>query len=237
MSLLLVDPGKIKVMLVDPMTTHTHHIVYRSRGGTNDPYNLVEMDFIEHAKLHAEDFLSGGSWFDFRHEGYPYLDQTLRERLREKASSMQKGNKGNFGGGPPTALGKLIWNNGQTEKRSKESPGEGWSLGRLFDPTVHLPMDGRSSRNKSWWNNGEVNVKRLECPGPDWVAGCLPETNAKKGRPGVPKSDEWKENMKQIRVGDRNPCAGRRWVTDGVTNLYLKPGEEIPENYKPGRTL
>jgi hypothetical protein len=88
-----------------------------------------------------------------------------------------------------------------------------------------------------WWNDGWVEVRAEECPGPGWVEGQLESTNKKKGRPGVPKPDEWKEKMREMRQGDRNPCAGRRWVTDGKTNIYLKPGEETPENFKPGRIL
>ena len=195
MSLLLVDQGILKVSATGPMTTHKHHIVYKSQGGTDDPSNLVELDFISHAELHANDFLSGGPSFDFRHKGYKYLDENLRNKLREEKSRRQKGSESVF---------------------------------------LH---DGRSARGTQWWNNGKEQVRRKKCPGEGWVEGCLPDTNAKKGRPGVPKSEEWKENMTQMRVGDRNPCAGRRWVTNGDTNLYLKPEEQTPPNYKPGRTL
>ena len=237
MSLLLVDQGIIKLSATGLMTTHKHHIVYKSRGGTDDPSNLVELDFVTHAELHANDFLSGGPEFDFRQEGYKYLDKNLRNKLREEKGRRKKGNKGNFGEGLPTALGKRVWTNGDKERRSEECPGEGWTLGRSFEVGQHLPHDGLSTRGTRWWNNGKEQVRRKKCPGEGWVEGCLPDTNAKKGRPGVPKSEEWKENMTQMRVGDRNPCAGRRWVTNGDTNLYLKPEEQTPPNYTPGRTL
>lgn len=237
MSLLLVDQGIIKLNATGPMTTHKHHITFKSQGGSDDPSNLVVLDFIEHARLHAEDFLSGGPEFDFRHEGYKYLEKDLRKKLREEKGRRKRGNRGNFGDGPPTAQGKNIWNKEGEERRSERCPGEGWTLGRSFEAGQHLPHDGSSSRGKKWWNNGEVSVRTEETPGPEWVEGQLQSTNIKKGRPGVPKSKEWKEDMKQRRVGDRNPCAGRRWVTNGETNLYLKPEEETPPNYKPGRTL
>jgi hypothetical protein len=64
--------------------THQHHKVFRCQGGTDDPANLVELDFIDHAELHARDFLAGGPWFDFRHEGWPYLSKELREAVREE---------------------------------------------------------------------------------------------------------------------------------------------------------
>jgi hypothetical protein len=183
------------------MVTHIHHIVYKSQGGTDDPDNLLEMDFVEHARLHAEDFLNGGPDFDFRHAGWDFLEPKLQEKARAEKSRRQKGNGGRFGN----------------------------------DGTMPHTWQGRTGYR--WWNNRKEQVRRKKCPGPGWIEGCLPETNAKKGRPGVPKSEEWKKQMKAMRTGENNPCSGRRWVTNGETNLYLKPGEEIPQNYKPGRTL
>lgn len=46
------------------MRKHKHHKVPKSRGGSNDPSNLEELDFIEHAFWHALDFLNGGPRFD-----------------------------------------------------------------------------------------------------------------------------------------------------------------------------
>ncbi len=66
------------------MKTHKHHIHYKSQGGSDDPSNLVELDFIEHARLHALDFISGGPQFDCRHEGWPYLDEDLREKVKKE---------------------------------------------------------------------------------------------------------------------------------------------------------
>jgi len=219
------------------MKTHTHHITPRSRGGSDDPENLIDIDFVEHARIHAEDFLAGGPEFDFRHAGWKLLDEDLQRRVREEKSRRKVGNGGNFGEGPPTALGKSVWNNGVVERRSAVCPGVEWVLGRLYDPSENLDHSGDTSRGKRWWNDGWVAVRSVECPGPGWVEGQLPSTNEKKGRPGVPKPDDWKQKMREMRQGDRNPCAGRRWVTNGQTNIYLKPGEETPENFKPGRTL
>lgn len=76
---------------------HVHHIVPKSRGGTENPENLVVLDFIEHARIHAEDFLRGGPWFDFRHSGWPFLEDDLRSKVLQKASSEALNIKG-FGG-------------------------------------------------------------------------------------------------------------------------------------------
>ncbi len=68
------------------MKTHKHHIHYRSQGGSDDPSNLVEVDFIEHARLHALDFIGGGPMFDFRQEGWPYLEAELQEAVKLELS-------------------------------------------------------------------------------------------------------------------------------------------------------
>jgi hypothetical protein len=86
---------------------HIHHKIPRSRGGTDDSDNLEELDFIEHARIHAEDFLEGGPWFDFRHEGWPFLEDDLRRRVLEKASEKAPKIKG-FGGDVSTAEQKSI---------------------------------------------------------------------------------------------------------------------------------
>lgn len=68
------------------MKTHKHHVQYKSRGGSNDPSNLIELDFIEHARLHAIDFINGGPMFDARHEGWPYLEEDLRAAVKTEYS-------------------------------------------------------------------------------------------------------------------------------------------------------
>ena len=68
------------------MKTHKHHIQYKSQGGSDDPSNIAELDFIEHAFVHAVDFINGGPWFDCRHEGWPYLETELRNAVRAEQS-------------------------------------------------------------------------------------------------------------------------------------------------------
>ena len=70
---------------------HTHHKQPRHLGGTNDKWNLEDIDFIEHAKIHADRFLAGlDSWFDFRHTGWKHLDDDLRTQVLEKASQIMR---------------------------------------------------------------------------------------------------------------------------------------------------
>lgn len=218
------------------MKTHTHHVVPRSRGGTDNPENLVELDFVAHAELHARDFLAGGPWFDFRQEGWPWLDHELKEAVKKEASRRHEGSRGCFGGGPPSCLGKHWWNDGTQCVKSEDSPGPEWSEGRLWDQswTAAGPRDWNAGRRV--WNDGERTVLSHDCPGPGWVPGDTDNHNCRKGRPGVPKPEEWKRQRSEDTKGEKNPAHGRRWVTDGQQNVFLGPDDETPEGFRPGRT-
>lgn len=65
---------------------HKHHVIPKSRGGTDDSENLIIVSPYDHALIHALDFLEGGPRFDFRHEAWPLLPNELREALRAEQS-------------------------------------------------------------------------------------------------------------------------------------------------------
>jgi len=44
--------------------THTHHIVPRHAGGTDEPSNLIELSISEHAEAHRVLFETHGRWQD-----------------------------------------------------------------------------------------------------------------------------------------------------------------------------
>ena len=74
------------------MRTHTHHKIARSRGGTDDEWNLVEMDPYTHAYEHALDFVlfESAPYFDCRHEGWKLLPNDLQIAVREEQSRRKK---------------------------------------------------------------------------------------------------------------------------------------------------
>jgi hypothetical protein len=62
------------------MKTQLHHKIPRSRGGTNDAWNLVELSEYEHAHEHALDFIlfNASPMFDFRQKGWKLLPKDLQ---------------------------------------------------------------------------------------------------------------------------------------------------------------
>jgi len=70
---------------------HRHHKIAKSRGGPDEEWNLVEVDPYTHAYEHALDFVlfEHSPRFDFRHEAWPLLPETLREAVRKETSLRQ----------------------------------------------------------------------------------------------------------------------------------------------------
>ena len=70
------------------MKTHVHHTIPRSRGGTDESWNLVELDPYTHAYEHALDFVlfDHAPRFDFRHEAWALLPEDLKEAVLSKVS-------------------------------------------------------------------------------------------------------------------------------------------------------
>ena len=104
------------------MTKHKHHIVPRHKGGDDSPDNIVELDFIEHARLHAERFLSGeDNWFDCRHKGWPYLEEELRQAVSQRISEINSTRAGEL----HPNFGKHIHSEEFKLRRSLDMRGEG----------------------------------------------------------------------------------------------------------------
>jgi len=74
------------------MNKHVHHKIARSRGGTDDEWNLVELDPYTHAYEHALDFVlfDNAPMFDFRHEAWPLLPEDLQKAVRNQHSANQR---------------------------------------------------------------------------------------------------------------------------------------------------
>jgi hypothetical protein len=83
---------------------------------------LIELDFIEHAKLHAERFIMGeDKWFDCRHEGWPYLPKDLQDAVRTRMGEINRENSGERHG----SYGRNIHSEEFKERRSREMSGGG----------------------------------------------------------------------------------------------------------------
>jgi hypothetical protein len=50
------------------------------------------------------------------------------------------------------------------------------------------------------------------------------------------QNPETKRKHIEAKLGEKNPCYGKRWITNGNENKYINSGEEIPSGWCSGRT-
>jgi hypothetical protein len=130
---------------------HTHHIVPRHAGGTDDPENLVRVTVEEHAELHFARYLQYGELGDwlaaYSLSGQISHAEATAEARRDWISKNpdHHANAGRIGGKAPASekaksIAKKVaavtgskpwWNNGLNNKRSYTCPGEGYVPGKL----------------------------------------------------------------------------------------------------------
>jgi hypothetical protein len=155
------------------MEKHQHHKQPRSRGGSDDPFNLVDLDPYAHAIHHAEDFLyNDGPRFDFRHEAWPLLPPDLQEKVLRKAaehsSKMNRGRKQNLSEGQRQrrrALQKTAAEANKGRKRSPESR-EKMRQARLRYLEEHGPYEVKHSEETKR-KQSEAAKRRAECETPE----------------------------------------------------------------------
>lgn len=172
---------------------HTHHIVFRCQGGTDDPLNLVELDHIEHATLHAIEFLNGGPRFDFRQSGWPFLSSELQEKVKREHARRCSENR--------------WWTNGVEEVWTPICP-EGWRAGqsdrtkeKKSQSHMGVPHTEESKGKISKALRGERNPAKS------------PEAREKMSlaKKGKTYSDEHRANMSRARTGvKRGPYKKRK---------------------------
>ena len=155
--------------------------------------NKGDLEFHRSLRKDPKNFywiVSEDDGLNTRNEEQYYLDfyhgTTWCYNLRPSAES-----------GGDTCSDTSWWNNGMSNLRSAEYPGEGWVEGRV----------GLSeSFTAIWWNNGVSSARSPECPGSGWVRGHLN---------GIPKVGHqlgwgwWNNGIKQKRSLE---CPGDGWT-------------------------
>jgi len=194
---------------------HKHHVVPRSRKGTNEKDNIVLLSPYDHALHHALDFLEGGPEFDFRHEAWPLLPEYLQKKVREERGNRLKLNHpmdypgarekvsskltdennpmyGLFGEDNPNFGSKRTpeqCENISLSKRGKPNPKRSENL--RIKP-IQLTPEGREKSNlnlEEYRNSGEQSIAMK---GRSWWVNPKGETSFQLKPPGT----EWKQGRK-----------------------------------------
>ena len=162
---------------------HTHHVVFRCQGGTDDAHNLVELDHITHAQLHAIVFLSGGPRFDFRQSGWPLLDDCLQTRIKEEHVDRCSKNR--------------WWTNGAEEVWAPDCP-DGWRSGQSDQTRLKKSESHKGSRQTEKSKEKISNAVKG-----DRNPAKRPEVREKMSvaKKGKPLSEEHKANISKGKTG------------------------------------
>jgi hypothetical protein len=215
------------------MKRHRHHVQPVHKGGTDDPSNITFPDFIEHAEIHANRFLEGlDDYFDFRHEGWAFLSEDLRYRVRshwskkfsennpmkdpevaEKVASKRRGK--------PGANRGSSWSEQSRERITGEGNpnyGGGYQL-ELTDEQRQAISDRMRDNNP---------MKRPE------VAEKV--SKARKGRPsnrrGAVLSEETKEKLRQANLGKKRSEETKQKMSESRTGKKRGPYKKWSEEDK-----
>lgn len=172
-----------------------HHKVPRSRGGSDDEWNLVELSPFEHAYEHALDFVlfpEISPQFDFRQPGWPLLPEDLQLLVRQETSRRMMGNQ--ITKGMKCRQGKklteehkralIIANTGRRHTDEARQKMSEWQIGKITSEETKRKISETLTGRKL---KEETKQK-------------ISETN--KGRP---KSEETKKKMSEARKGEKKP--------------------------------
>jgi hypothetical protein len=129
---------------------HTHHIIPRHAGGTDDPSNLVELTIEEHAEAHKQLYEQYGRWQDL--VAYRGLQGLITEEERIEIMYAARRGGGNF------FYGKK--HTEETKRKISENrKGKGTSPKSLETRKKMSENNGRSQLGKEPWNKGKTGVQ------------------------------------------------------------------------------
>ena len=182
---------------------HRHHVIPRHAGGLDIEENIILLTREEHADAHQKLYEANGDDADRRaailiENGYyagckiiqkEWCQQGAKAAHEKKSQNgfyekLGKMNSERLTGSPGqekqmTAMvesvkGSNWWNNGCTNIRSKECPGDGYVKGRteyITDDVKQRLSD--AMKTKRWYNNGERNMRSEIHPGDGWCLGRI----------------------------------------------------------------
>lgn len=145
---------------------HTHHLLPRHAGGTDDPGNLVRVNKAMHAFLHRLRYQETGDYFDCCAANVLSGDWTV-EQARQEACKRGQELSDKF---LPAAIQNIReYNSRPFEERSANA-----KMANARQSREGKAKGGSSTGSMPYWNNGLNNKRSHTCPGEGYVRGKLP---------------------------------------------------------------
>ena len=169
---------------------HKHHIVPRSRGGSNEPWNIIELSDYDHAYEHALDFVlfDHAPRFDCRHICWKVLPEELKVLVKNKLSRITSEKNLNRIHSHETKIKLSRARKGRTLndewKRKLSRSLKGRPKSAEHKQKIGLAHRGKQcserelqrlrtiNLGRKWYNNGQRSTLTHECP-PGYVPGRL----------------------------------------------------------------
>jgi len=146
-----------------------HHKIPRSRGGSDDERNLIELDDYTHAYEHALDFILFPGFaprFDFRQAGWRLLPEDLRDAVLQETSRITT--LSNIGKPSGTSGKQWFYNPYTLEEKMCENPPLGFIPGRpeASNETKEKMSKTRKGARNGWiWVHNGKDVRKQLPPG------------------------------------------------------------------------
>jgi len=155
---------------------HTHHIVPKHAGGTDDPSNLVRVNVAMHAFMHRLRYQETGDYYDCCAANLLSGNWTAEQARVEALKHGQQLSE--------TFLPAAVKNIQDYNSRPLEERSEQARINGLKQNKESRVKRGETLGSMPYWNNGLNNKRSHTCPGEGYVLGKLPvgkiETTVKK---------------------------------------------------------
>jgi hypothetical protein len=157
---------------------HTHHIVPKHAGGTDDPDNLVRVNKAMHAFMHRLRYGETGDYYDCCAANVLSGDWTVEQARREAAKLGQQLSEKFL----PAAIQSIQeYNSRPFEERSENA-----KTANLKQSQEGKAKGGLVTGSMPYWNNGLNNKRSHTCPGEGYVPGKLPHGSITQPRRKCP---------------------------------------------------
>lgn len=213
--------------------THTHHIIPRHMGGTNEPANLVELTVKEHAEAHLKLYEEQGKYEDWcaylMLSGKNQDPEFIRTRaiLGGAASQKKRKDAGLIGAalfyGKKVTEEEILLNcsrGGTIQGKINADNGHMRAIQKMADCSAAGKKGGAATIASGKGAFGDPVERLKSCSKGGTTQGKI---NAESG------------HLKRISALSKR-ATGKIWLTNGTKNMMIEPEEQIPEGFCRGKT-